>query len=255
MASLLLVHGVGEHSGRYRWLAEQLVAQGIAVCAWDHRGHGLSSGQRGHIESWTHYRQDLQHVLHHSRHLDAPTQPLFMLGHSMGALVALDAALHLDLPLAGLAISGVPLQPAGLTRPHLLLLARLLSRVWPTFPLRIPIQPEQLTTQKPDLAALAADPLLHGRVTVRWGTEALRTLASVQAATPRLQLPLLVLHGGQDPLNRVEGALWLHENAGSTDKQLRIYPHSRHEPHQDLDREAFASDLIDWILERSEPRR
>lgn len=249
-AAVLLVHGVGEHSGRYDWLAQRLAEHGLAVHAWDHRGHGLSSGRRGHIESWKDYRQDLRQALDQARTISPPPLPLFLLGHSMGALVALDATLQLDLPLTGLALCGVPMQPAGLTRPHLLVLARLLSRLWPTFPLRLPIQPDQLTTRAPDLADLATDPLLHGQVTVRWATEALRTLDAARAATPRLSLPLLVLHGGQDPLNRVEGAQWLHQQAGSLDKTLHIYPRSRHEPHQDLEREDLVRDFLTWVLTR-----
>ncbi len=249
-AAVLLAHGVGEHTGRYEWLARRLMERQIAVHAWDHRGHGLSTGRRGHVSSWTEYREDLRLSLEHARTQSAPGLPVFLLGHSMGALVALDAALHLPLPLAGLAVSGAPLQPAGVAKPHLILLARVLSRIWPVFPLPLPITPEQLISRPQDLAALAADPLLHGTVTARWGMEAMRTLDAVRAATPNLRLPLLVLHGAQDPVNRVAGAHWLLEQAGSTDKELRVYPQSRHEPHQDIERETFVRDFADWVLAR-----
>lgn len=250
-ASVLLVHGVGEHSGRYQWLAEWLVGQGLAVYAWDHRGHGLSSGRRGHVGSWSEYRADLQLCLDHARRSSPAEAPLFVLGHSMGALVALDAVIHSAPVLAGLALSGVPMEPAGVAKWHLVLLARVLARLWPAFPIRLPLAPEQLTSRRDDLDLLAADPLLLRKVTARWGLEAMRALATARLSAFRITLPLLVLHGGQDPVNRVEGARWLLHHAGSEDKQLRVYAQSRHEPHQDLERETFARDVADWALTRA----
>ncbi len=250
-AVLLLVHGVGEHSGRYHWLAERLTAQGVAVHGWDQRGHGLSAGRRGHVRSWSDYSADLQLCLEQGSRRPGDPAPLFLLGHSMGALVALHAVLHRSLPLAGLVISGVPLQPAGVAKSHLVMLAQVLARLWPTWPIRLPLTPDQLMSRAEGLAELAADPLMQGTVTARWGVEAIRALAEVRPMLPRLNTPLLVLHGGLDPVNLANGAHCLVEQAGSIDKTLCIYPRSRHEPHQDVEREALASDVAGWVLQRA----
>ena len=82
-AVLVLVHGYGEHSGRYGNLVKPLAELGYAIYAFDLRGHGESPGQRGHIMGWGDYREDLQRFLHHVQELEKD-RPLFLYGHSMG---------------------------------------------------------------------------------------------------------------------------------------------------------------------------
>jgi alpha-beta hydrolase superfamily lysophospholipase len=122
-AVLALVHGVGEHSGRYRNLVGPLVEGGYPVYGYDQRGHGRSPGPRGHIERWADYRGDLRAflglVVQH-----APGRPLVLYGHSMGSLVVLDYLLQRPVGLAGAIVSGVALQPTGVGKPYQLATAR-----------------------------------------------------------------------------------------------------------------------------------
>jgi alpha-beta hydrolase superfamily lysophospholipase len=245
-AVVVLVHGVGEHSGRYMNVVAPLVAEGYAVYAYDLRGHGLSPGPRVHVDRWSEYRDDLGAFLTTvGRH--EPGRPVVLYGHSMGSLVVLDYLLEHPDGLAGAIVSGVPLEPAGVGSPLLVLVARTLSGVLPRFSVDLGLDADALSRDPDVRAAYRADPLVTSRATVRWGTESLGTVRRVQEGLHRLGLPLLVLHGEADRLNLVAGARTLCEAAASADTTLRIYPGVRHEPHNDLGHEQVAADILEWL--------
>lgn len=249
-AQLIIVHGIGEHCDRYESIIRELLPREIAVHSWDQRGHGRSSGRRGHVRSWSDYRRDLLGFIQLIQSRTPRDFPTFVLGHSMGALVLLDTAVTDLPPLAGLAVSGAPIHPSGVARPHLVFLARLLSRLWPTFAMKLPIQPEDLMADPGKLERIASDPLLHRTITVRWGYEALQALERVQSRMNRLTQPLLILHGSLDSVNLHSGAQWLYDHAASGDKTLHTYLETRHEPHNDIERDAATRDLAEWIEAR-----
>ncbi len=249
-AGVVLVHGVGEHSGRYEGVKKVLLERGIALHGGDLRGHGRSTGRRAHIWRWDEYREDLRQRLEHLQKTEAGGKPLFLMGHSLGALVVLEAAVTMALPVAGLIVSGAPIQPAGLAKPPLILLARVLSVVWPTLRLRLPLRVSDLVSDEVARTAWAEDPLLFSGVTARWGVEAMAAVERVMANSAAIQLPLLVVHGGLDPVNDVAGAEALFQAVGSVDKELRIYARSRHEPHQDIERASVMQDLAEWVEAR-----
>ncbi len=251
-AVVALVHGVGEHGGRYGNLVAPLVEDGFAVHSYDQRGHGRSPGPRVHVDRWADYRQDLGAFLDLVAR-QAPARPLVLYGHSMGALVVLDyllrqgRALRNGTQLAGAIISGVPLRPAGIGEPWQVAMARVLAGVTPRLSLDLGIRPDSLTRDPQAVAAALADPLLTSRATVRWGSESLATVSRVNQGVATIDLPLLVLHGGADPLNRPAGAQELFDAATATDKTIRIYPGVRHEPHNDLGHEQVAADVKAWL--------
>ena len=179
-ASLAVIHGFGEHSGRYANVVSHFNPKGYAVYGFDLRGHGRSPGQRGHIDSWDEYRKDVKSFLHLVNQHD-PNLPLFMWGHSMGALIALDYLLHNPEGLRGSIISGAPLAPVGVAKPLLVWIARVLSRVWPRFSLPLGLDLQALSRNPEVVRAYEADPLVHGKTTVRWGTEILQVIEGVKA--------------------------------------------------------------------------
>ncbi len=91
--AIALVHGFGEHSGRYGDLVKALTTAGYAICALDHRGHGRSPGQRGHIDRWDDFMEDIRGLLSETRQLAPNTLP-FLFGHSVGGLMALQYAIR-----------------------------------------------------------------------------------------------------------------------------------------------------------------
>jgi alpha-beta hydrolase superfamily lysophospholipase len=249
-AAVAMVHGLGEHAGRYGALHEVLVGAGFAVGAADLRGFGRSPGIRGHIERWSDYRADAQAIVDLAATL-APGRPVFLFGHSMGGLIALDYALHRPQGLAGVVASGPALVPAGVRRPLLEAASRLLSVLAPRRTMALGLDPDGLSHDPAVVAAYLADPLVHGRVSMRWGAEILRTMADTRARAAAFPLPLLLQHGALDPINAPEGSVAFHEACGHPDHALKLYPGSRHEVHHDVDRRAFERDLVRWLKERS----
>jgi len=251
-ASVVIAHGLGEHGGRYGRLVDALLTRGFAASAMDHRGFGRSPGRRGHVNSWAEYRTDLGGFLDLARQAD-PGVPLFLYGHSMGALIALDYALEAsgdERSLRGLILSGVPLEPVGVAKPWLVLLAKALSRILPRTALRPGVDAGALSRDPEVVRAYEEDLLVHGRATARWGVEALAAIERTKGRLPELKLPLLLIHGGDDPLNSPEGSRLIADRAGSADATLRIYGGVLHEPHNDLDWEAAVRDVADWIEAR-----
>lgn len=244
-----IVHGIGEHSGRYGYLVERLTDAGFAVAAADNRGHGRSAGQRGHINSWADYREDIHYFLRYVR-ATFPTSPLFLYGHSLGALIVTDYVLFYPDDIQGLIVSGHPLQPTGAVKPVLVFIAKILSRYRPRTSLSLGLNDDTLSRDPEVVQAYRDDPLVHRNVTARWGTEALAAVDRVRARAGEIQVPLLILHGEADRINSVEGSRELLQKVSSADKQLNVYPGGFHEPHNDLDRERVASDVIDWVRAR-----
>lgn len=245
-AHVLIVHGLAEHSGRYQNIVQHLVPRGIAVWGFDLRGHGRSAGRHGHIQSWEEYRHDLDAYLRFVAERQ-PSGPRFMLGHSLGALIVLEYLLSKPVGLSGAIVSATPIDPAGVAKPHLVALARLLTNIWPTFALNPGLQGKDLSRDPVIAAAYEHDPLVHRVATARWGTECLAALERVKLHPERIQLPLLVLHGGADPINLPAGTEAYFARLSTPDRQIQIYPGTLHEPHNDLDHQQVVTDIERWL--------
>lgn len=251
-AVLALVHGIGEHSGRYSNLLQALLPAAYAVWGFDQRGHGRSPGQRGHVSNWAEYRADVACFLDTivAQH---PDTPIFLFGYSMGALVVLDYAMRPPAPLPadlhGLMVVGTPLTPVIDSKRSLEALARWLSQIWPRLSIPIGIHAEAASHDAAVIEGLKADPLVHGRATVRWATGFLDTVAWVNAHPEALKLPTLMLHGAQDPVCRADGVQAWFNRLPLPDKMLRIYPDSRHEVHNDVEHAQMEEDVLAWLAE------
>jgi alpha-beta hydrolase superfamily lysophospholipase len=245
-AIVAVVHGHGEHSGRYMNVVHSLLPRGYAIYGFDHRGHGRSRGQRGHINSWAEYRGDVKTFLRWIAERESHP-PIFLMGHSMGALVALDYLLHDSTGIAGAIISGAPIEPAGVAKPYLVLLSRLLSRVCPRFPLRLALDTSKLSRDAAVVRAYVNDPLVHGKFSARWGTESLAAVARVKARAGDVNVPMLFIHGEADRLNSPDGVRTFFENVASADKTLHLYPDMYHELHNDIGYDRVMMDLEQWL--------
>jgi len=243
---LCLVHGFGEHSGRYRYLVERLCDAGIAVFAYDLRGHGKSEGRRGHVVSMADFRGDLSAFLALVGG-QRPGIPRFIFGHSMGSLVVLDFVLRNPHGLAGTVISGAGLEPAGVATPAVVFLARMLAVVWPVFPLRLPVDVTGLTRDKSEIDAYVHDPLIHNISTTRMARELLDATEWIKAHSGDLRTPILMLHGEADKVNLPAGSRNFMARVTVPDKQLLLYPGALHELHNDLDKDKELTDLIRWL--------
>lgn len=247
-ATLVALHGLGDHSGLYPMIGEVLAAKGIAVLTPDLRGNGRSPGQRGYIDAWDDLREDLGRLVERAR-AEAPGRPLFLLGMSLGGLVVLDYALDNPRGLQGVIALSPPLGTLGVPAP-LLALGRVLSRVWPRFSLETGMDLTGLSRDASVVDRVLADPLFHRRGTARLSTEVTRTIARVQAEAGRLAVPLLVQHGTADRMVPPDGSRRFVARAGHPDKRLIEYPGAYHALLADLDGERVLADLAAWMLER-----
>ncbi len=245
-AALVILHGVAEHSDRYQNLVDDLVDLGCVLYAFDQRGHGRSEGQRGYIESWSEYREDFDLFLDLVRK-EEPSLPLFAYGHSMGALVILDYLLQGLNKLTGVIASGTPIDTSKAASPALVATARLLSRFRPTFSLSSPINPAQLSCDARVVQAYQEDSEVFKVLNVRWGMEYLNIQNWVKAHAAGIDLPILIIHGGEDLLCDPEGSQYLYDQISSVDKTLKIYPSYFHEIHNEPGHDKVIEDINNWI--------
>ncbi len=248
-AAVAMVHGFGEHARRYGALHRVLLDAGYAIGAADLRGFGRSPGARGHIDRWDDYRADADAIVGLAGSL-APGRPVFLFGHSMGGLIVLDFALHRPDGLAGVIASGPALLPAGRRRALKELAAVVLSRIVPRASAELGLDPQGISSEPEEVAAYLADPLVHGRASMRWGAEILRTMAATRERAAGFARPLLLVHGALDPINAPEGSRAFHDACGHPDRTLRLYPGCRHEVHHDVGRRRMERDLLRWLAER-----
>ena len=244
-ASVLLVHGLGEHSGRYERVGDQLAAAGIDVHAFDNRGNGGSGGMRGHVDRWTDYHDDLAERLAAVRAV-AGDRPVAMYGHSLGGLIVAGYCLS-DRPKPEFVVLGSPGLDATLPAWKKRAVA-LLGRILPTLSIQNGIPGATLSRDPSVAATLAADPLRAATSTTRFGAEALREQARVRAAAPGgLGVPTLVIHGEDDGLVPVRASSGF-EGAPRTTR--RTYPGLRHELHNEPEGPEIIDGVIAWLRER-----
>lgn len=247
---LIIVHGIGEHSGRYGGLVRYLTSRNIEVLTFDNRGHGRSGGQRGHINSWADYRQDLKRVvaLFSKERADLP---LFILGHSFGSLIVLDYILRYPKDFNGAIISASALQPISVASELQKIVARLLSTLFPSFKLKLNIDPALLSRIDGVCEEYRRDPLVHSCVTARWGVETLKAMSWIEKHAGNMAVPSLFIHGDADGMNAEKGTVEFFNKITYRDKKLIIYPDRAHEPHQDLGQEEVMKDMVEWLMDHA----
>jgi|GEM_PF-19865 len=249
-AVLGIVHGFSEHSDRYENVIKEMLTHQIGVIGFDLRGHGRSPGQRGHIDSWYDYHGDLKLFLKwiDDQQFGCPT---FLLGHSLGALIVSEYILSHPIGLSGVILSGIALDPVGAAKPVLVAFAKLLSRIWPAFKLNLKLDAWALTRDRKVIEAYENDPFVHGSASARWGTETLTAIQRIRMGATQTRIPMLMVHGGSDKINSINGAKEYFWNASVSGSEFRNYVDSYHEPHNDLDCDKVVTDLAEWIQRRS----
>ena len=242
-ASVLIVHGLAEHSGRYEHVGRQLATARLEVAAYDQRGFGGSGGRRGFIDRWSTVHDDLQERLLALRS-GSRGRPVVLFGHSLGGLIALGYVLgEPPRPLPDVLVLSAPALDStipGWKRG----LARVLGRVAPTLSLRNAFDGAILSRDPTVGERYLADPLNEHRTTTRFGALAISEQGRVRAALGHLSIPTLVYHGEDDhlvptaasaPLGAVPGVL------------RRTYPRLRHESHNEPEGPAVIADVVDWL--------
>lgn len=249
-ATVVIVHGLGEHSGRYQHVAKTLVESGFAVHALDHRGHGRSEGPRAFIDRFANAVADIDRLVDLARN-ERRGKPLFLLGHSMGGALSLSYTLKYGTKLSGLILSGPAVALDG-APPLMKPASKFLSAFLPKIGM-FAIEPALISRDRDVVGAYARDPLnCKGKVPARTLGEIVRFVDWVHAALPAIQLPLLVMHGSADKLAGLAGSHMVMERVSSKDKTLKVYDGLYHEIFNELpaDRARVLTDLRSWIEAR-----
>lgn len=246
-AHVAIVHGYGDHIGRYRTAIEGLVAQGFAVHGFDYRGHGRADGRRGACNKWTDYLDDLELFWARARKA-AQGQKLFMLGHSHGGLMAVHLLAGRGAEGAAGVVLSAPYFKLAITPPaSKLMMARAVGKVLPWLPIKTELTVESLSCDPAWQQATREDPLYGKVVTPRWFTESTQAQLEALKLAPQMKLPLFVLCGADDGVAAPAAARSFFEDAGSTDKKFKEYPGMRHEPLNEVGREEVLRDISGWI--------
>lgn len=249
-AVLLLSHGLGEHGGRYAALAEELAELGVTVHALDHRGHGRSGGARGYVTRFDEFVRDFESFRAEVAARHPAGVPVFLLGHSLGGLIAIRHLQdHPRAPYRG-AILSAPLLGVAVQAPRWkVAVSGVFSRWLPWLPFHNEIDTTLLSTAPGYQEAYRADGLLHNTITPRLYTE---MLAAIDAAFQRpdsVRVPLLVLAPTGDRVVLPEAvARWASACPGEV--QVRRYAGFQHESLNEKDRHLVVADVAEWLRAR-----
>lgn len=248
-AVLLVVHGLAEHSGRYRNIADYFVPRGYAVYGLDHQGHGESKGKRGYIERFSHFVDDLATFLRLVRRKHPATR-VFLVGHSVGGTIATTYAIRHQNDIDGLILSGATLKPGASISAGVIIVARILSLFLPKMGLEA-IDASAISQDKAVVDAYINDPLVYrGKISARLGGELLKAMQTLSSQMPEIHLPILIMYGTADRLSEPSGSQMLYERVSSKDKTLIPYEGFHHEIFNEPERELVFADMEAWLAAR-----
>jgi len=244
-ADVLLAHGYAEHSGRYVHVAQALVESGYDVHALDHVGHGRSGGAMGLVPRFSHTVDDFITHAAAVRRTAAADRPLFLLGHSFGGLVVLDAALRKALPVKAVVTSGAVLRPAVEAPALLLAIAPVASALLPTMR-TVTLDANQISTLADEVRKYDEDPFNYrGGIPARTAHEIQTAAARITEALPGVDVPVLLLHGGPDAMASPEGSRVAADLI--PESVLTVLEGSFHEIFNDFDRGPAIAEVIAFL--------
>lgn len=244
-AVVCLVHGIGEHSGRYAHVMKFFNSRSLAVIAMDQQGHGKSAGKRGHSGGLETMLDDVALLLEKAREL-APGKPLFLYGHSMGGNLVLNYLLKRQPEIAGAVATGpwirLPKPPSRL----LIGLAKFIRPFWPamTQPNRLDLS--GLSSDPKVIADLRQDPLAHDRISVKMGLDLIKGSKDIDNFSGKVRCPVLLMHGADDPITSPSGTERFAGRAKG-DVTMRSWDGLRHEIHNEPEKEAVLGFAADWM--------
>jgi alpha-beta hydrolase superfamily lysophospholipase len=246
IAVVLVVHGMGEHCARYAPLAEVVNQAGYALCAFDLPGHGKSPGTPGFIARFDEF---IDSVMAFRQQVGEwyPGAPVYLLGHSMGGLISLSVLLEHQNQFAGGILSGPalvsPLQPGVMQ----MLLIRLFSALLPRLGV-LALDPTGVSRDPQVVENYINDPLIfHGKISARLVSELFSRMERVRGEAHKIDLPMLLLHGGADNMTAAEGSRLLHDTISASDKTLKIYDGLYHEIFNEPEGPEIFAEVSAWL--------
>lgn len=279
-AAGIIVHGGGDHSGRFGNVVNQLVPEQFAVYAFDWRGHGRSPGVRGHVNGWHELRDDLGIFIRLVNELH-PDIPMFLFGHSMGGVIVLDYCLkelvgegkkgnmvdrenkgnkgnvdvgvvgekenvHDYVNISGMVCTSPAIGELGIS-PILWQIAKMLNKVWPSLSMSTGLNISMLTHDQDFVDYTKNDPLYHRKATPRFGMEVEKTVNFIHQNAAEFSLPMLLIHGTADEIVSIEGSRKFVSNSKNPRLQYKEYDGGYHELFNDTMKGQVMEDIVGWL--------
>ena len=247
-ALLALLHGLGEHAGRYAHVGKVMTDAGYALIGFDLRGHGRSGGARGHSPSLDAYMRDIREffLLMTQRY---PEIPHFLYGHSLGGLLALSYAIQYGQGLKGMLVTGPALRSSLQEQKGKIAMVNVLGSLLPKMTLHSGLDPTTISRDPDVVQAYIKDPLVHYHVTLGFGKTALSAIELCFARASEFRLPSLIMHGGADQLNYPSGSedfAGIVSDAGG-DVTLKLWDGLFHEIHNEPEKAEVFKYMIEWL--------
>jgi acylglycerol lipase len=249
-AILVLAHGIGEHSDRYAHVADYMTRRDFEVWACDFCGHGRSGGKRCHINSFDDYLDETDLLIQKAKNQD-PSKKVFLLGHSLGGLIAIEYATKNATPLAGLILSAPSLVDKVKVPAAKAFLAKILSRLAPSYSTLTGLDANLLSRDSEVVRKYVNDPLVHAVATARFFTEFRRAQDESMRFADKMTLPCLVLQASADEIVDASATLDFFGKLGSSDKTLKVYDGFYHEVLNEPGKENVMNDIEIWMSART----
>ena len=247
-AVICLVHGLGEHTGRYAHVGKAFNEAGYALFGFDLRGHGQTGGPRGHIPSLDVAMQDIrQFVQFQSQNHAGP--PVFLYGHSLGGLLTLAYALQYPEGLRGVIVTGAGLRSALQEQKAKIALVKLLGSLMPTMIIKSELEIAALSRDTDVVQAYVDDPLVHDKASLGLGKAGLSAIDLCFARARTFKPPLLIMHGKADRITYPSGSEDFARLAGETNKDvtLKLWDGLYHEIHNEPEQKEVFKVMIEWM--------
>lgn len=245
VGDVIIVHGLGEHSGRYAEVAGYLTGAGYCVASFDQRGHGRTTGKRGHVSRYDRLLRDIDCALAKF----VTDRPCFLYGQSLGGNLVLNYVLRHRPKLAGIVVTSPLLQLTVAPSTWKQLLARALNLVYPAYSFDSGLQAEDMSHDADAVRAYRSNPLVHRRVSARLAVEMLRAGRYALQHAGEITMPLLLLHGAQDRVTSPQATCALAERIGTL-CELYIAENGFHELHWETDRAETLRRIVTWLNDR-----
>jgi acylglycerol lipase len=244
-AIILIVHGIGEHSGRYDSWARKFCEFGYMIYSVDLRGHGLSEGRRGHIDNINNYLDDISSLVRRVKH-NWDQVPVFLYGHSMGGSLVLNFLLRKRQDFAGAIITSPWLNLVNPPSPALQKTAAVLNYFFPRMIFRTGIKSSDLSSIPAEQKSSDTDKLMHHKISVRLFNELKRAASDVLERPSRLSIPMFFAHGTADNVTDFGTTRQLSEKIG---ENASFYgaKNARHELHCEPVAEDLFFFLTSWL--------
>jgi len=248
--TLVLVHGLGEHGGRYEHLAAWFTPLGATVYAMDHRGHGRSGGPRGHAPSLDALLDDIDIVVARAR--SESGGPVVLIGHSFGGLLGIAYGLkhpdHIDKAVLSAPLLIPKVKVPAWKRP----LTRILPRVAPRLAVSNEVDPALLSHDPEVARRYSTDPLVHDRITGGLYGDTIARGEEFIARAGELRVPFLLLHGRDDQIVDPIGSQRFFARTTAPERAFCVYPGLYHEIFNELEQETVFQDIESWLTQRTD---